>query len=87
MGLYHIVKQNFIILPMCDCSAIIVGPKTQRFQFYTTNEYKIPEDQCFSLIFKERSYDFLTKSRECRDRVISALNFLREGPPSPPSHD
>lgn len=56
---------------------ISVGAKTQRFQSYKDSEYTIPEDRSFSIIFQDRTFDFVVKTHEHRNRIVKDVEFLR----------
>jgi ribosome-binding factor A len=77
-GVYVTVKERMDILPMSECTEILAGLKTSRFQFYQENGYPLTEEKCFSLIFNSRSYDFVAHSETARDKLINNLKFLRE---------
>ena len=78
MSVYVIVKRRSEILSMSDCTSITAGMKTERFDFYFKKKTVLDEDHCFSISFPGRSYDFVTKSKKQRDRIVNNLNFLRD---------
>ena len=78
MAVYVIAKGRTDILSMKECTNITVGMKTSRFQFYFENKLIQDEERCFSINFPSRSYDFVTKSKSQRDKIINSINFLRD---------
>ena len=78
MAVYVITKGRTDILSMKECTNITVGMKTSRFQFYFENKLIQDEERCFSINFPSRSYDFVTKNKNQRDKIINSINFLRD---------
>ena len=78
MGLYAIFKKNALIIPLDGCTGITSGLKSEKFNSYLQSNYKIPEDHSFSILFKDRSFDFVAKSPSYRDRIVNDLKFLME---------
>ena len=77
-SIYLVTKEAAQIMSMQGYLGVTEGIKTERLQQYLQEEYTICDDNCFSLIFKERTFDFQTKNRTQRDKIVKEIRFLRE---------
>ena len=80
MGVYVPIQQRVDVVSMSNCIGVMVGLKTARFHDYLTYKVIIDEEKCFSLLFKERSYDFMTKCKDQRDQIVNDIKFLFKNP-------
>ena len=78
MGVHVVTKGKADIVAMSECTGVILGLKTERFQYYLDHGHLLDEERCFSLTFNSRSYDFVVRSKSYRDRIVDDLRFLRE---------
>lgn len=79
MGLYISIQQRLDIVPMSECIGVTSGLKSARFHDYLMSKVLLDEDKCFSLLFRDRSYDFMAKNRDHRDQIVNDIKFLFKG--------
>jgi hypothetical protein len=66
------------IYPMDTFIEVQRGLKTRRWKEYLTDDYHIKEELCFSLRFKDRTFDFTVESTERRDKIVEEIELLNE---------
>jgi hypothetical protein len=64
------------VVKMENFETITVGTKTKRFNSYIEAGYEICEDKAFSLVFKNRSYDFTVRCNALRDLIVRQFKFV-----------
>ena len=79
MALYVFVQQRIDIVSMSECIGVTSGTKTARFHDYLMSKVLLDEEKCFSLLFRDRSYDFMGKNKDHRDRIVNDIKFLFKG--------
>lgn len=62
MGIYVLEKKIMMVFPMSEFVTLQKGLKSWRFGEYVKKGYHIDQSMCFSLTFKERSFDLLADS-------------------------
>jgi hypothetical protein len=63
---------------MKDLNSILKGFKTHRFCSYLEKGYTLNESECFSLHFKERSFDFVAENAKDCDDIVGKIQLLRD---------
>lgn len=63
---------------MKDLHSILKGLKTHRFHSYLEKGSALKEKECFSLYFKERSFDFVAENAQICDDIVEKIEMLME---------